>query len=133
MRTAPAKQASCTTTGCAVLFVVGLIVAISNGVSSDEKPNSAPAVDYPSSGPGHLVSASIIWRSKAAFEEGIRLGVNGSLKAHPELALPLAACATSGGDAVTIIDRSFTAREVILDSGKSKGCRGWVEMEAVGR
>jgi hypothetical protein len=50
---------------------------------------------------------------------------------HPELLLPLSSCLPNGGDEVTILDAQFGSREVVLDSGPQKGCRGWVAMENV--
>jgi hypothetical protein len=123
--------ASWKSVGCSAIALTVFIVWCSNAVSSNT--SAPPVAEHPSSGTGHITTASIVWKSKEAFDAGTKLMVNGAAKTHPELVLPLSACAAQIGDALTVLDRGFSTREIILDSGKSKGCRGWVEMEAVGR
>jgi hypothetical protein len=114
--------------GCLALLVV-FVLAI---VSTNTGKNSPPAIDHPTAGLAHLAQRKlIVWRSKADYDEGIKLLVAGVGSSHPELLLPHAKCLPDGGESVTILDSGFDWREVLVETGNPRGCRGFVERENV--
>jgi hypothetical protein len=121
---------------------LGMVVAVAAALSFGAKfaydyirPAELPAsstANSPSSGAAHLAKGTpIVWRSKDDMKEGIHLINLDAARTHPELLLPLSSCLPRGGEQLTILDIGFGSREIILDSGPAKGCRGWVEMEYV--
>lgn len=129
----PVKKTSAIAMGClAVIAFMVIITAINSGNSNSPSPRP-PEPPHPSSGKGHFGAATkpIIWRSQAAMDKGIEMIGHKVAETHPELLLPYVACFAYGGESITILDSAFGRREVILDSGKTRGCRGWVIMESV--
>jgi len=129
----PQRGPSAAAIGCIGLVAVAAIAIISSR-NSPSRPARPVEPEHPSSGSAHLVSKGlVVWRSKEAMAQGIVLIVRDPSGKHPELVLPLSSCLPDGGDEVTILDAQFGSREVILNSGPQKGCRGWVAMEDVVR
>jgi len=67
------------------------------------------------------------------MDRGRKLVRNGANTTNPELILPLVACFVDAGEPVTVIGSGFTYREVVVTSGKRRGCTGLIVMEHVGR
>ena len=84
------------TLGCLALFIIAIASYASSTCDGGDTWNGStpsathPSVEHPSSGSARLsTSGPIVWRSKEAFEEGVKLSVNGAGRTHPEWATEL--------------------------------------------
>jgi zinc ribbon protein len=130
------KNASSTCLGC--VLIVGLLILVGVFLSSGDKSTGGSSTrfeDHPSSGSAHFSRAGggFIFGTKAAYEEALKLTVNGAAKTHPEMIMALMSCWPQEGESVTVIDFTLAAREIIVDTGRDRGCRGWTAMENVVR
>lgn len=128
------KKTSMLTWGCLGFFVLWLIGGI---VSQFDKPSpvsTPPPPSHPSSGAAHFkAGGGMVYSSAAAMDKGMDMIARGVHKTHVELLFPLMECVlTDSAEAnLTVLGMTMGRREVIIDSGKHKGCRGWTVMENV--
>ena len=121
-----------------VAFLIIAGIAFAGAAKARLAPKPLPAkgagrVDAgsPSSGPAVLQRNGVVWKSREDLRRGGDLIAAGAHENHPQLVMPLVACMADTGTAVTVIGRARGVREVVVDSGRHKGCTGWLPMEFV--
>lgn len=120
---------------CGALLFGAAVIGVVSGKNSDSS-SAPPTFVPPVWGVAHLQDKKymIVWKSQFAYNRGIGImratnGTNDTLAAL--LISSFVACLPSGGEAVTIVAATVETREIIIQSGVNKGCRGVVQDSAV--
>lgn len=71
----------------------------------------------------------IVWQSKDAQSEGMKLIQAGVHKTNPELLMRLVSCIESPGTKVIVTDMGMVTHDIMVVEGKNAGCRGNIPAE----
>jgi hypothetical protein len=71
----------------------------------------------------------IVWRNKAAHNEGMTLISSGVHQSNPMLLMRLISCIVPAGTKAIITDGGFATHDILVTSGQHSGCRGNVPVE----
>lgn len=71
----------------------------------------------------------IVWQSKDAQSEGMKLIEAGVHKTKPELIMRLVSCIAAPGTKVIVTDMGIVTHDIMIVEGKQAGCKGNIPAE----
>lgn len=71
----------------------------------------------------------IVWQSKDAQSEGMKLIQAGVHKTNPQLLMRLVSCIAEPGTKVIVTDMGMVTHDIMVVEGKNSGCRGNIPAE----
>lgn len=72
----------------------------------------------------------IVWKTKKAHDEGLRL-INANVhRSNPALLIPLVACMPTSRTKAIVTSAGFATHDIMVISGPHSGCRGNIPVES---
>jgi hypothetical protein len=114
-----------------IVFAFGLPLRRRTGDNASSSASSDNVA--PRRGPAHINRAGAIWKDNDSYSRGRQLVRSGVQQTNPEMLLPLVSCVVEPGGRVTVIGPSgYGLLDIVVTSGKHRGCTGLIQEERVG-